>query len=303
MMKKFTLSLLLCTLCALVGNAAGSGIYLVGGFSSWQFTAENEFVASSEVGVYTLENVTLSGSFKIADKTWSVYNYGTNGTVPAIGTTYSMTAGGNNIDLGEKTYNCTKITLKLTSDTEASILIEGTEQVAGEITEVYVIGNNNGWNFNDASGKLSKTDVANEFKGSVTMVDSGDGFCYWRIYERLGSVGSWGFDANTTVSTLEGTFTKGKEGCCTTAAGTYDVTFNLSTGAFKLVENTGSVAGLNADAVKVIGGRGEITVIGTDNVAVYTAGGALVSRQANAKVQPGMYIVRAAGKVSKVIVK
>ena len=122
---------------------------------------------------------------------------------------------------------------------------------------------------------------------------------YWRIFEGLGGKGTWGFAEETTVSTLEGTFTKGLEKCCTTAPGTYKVTFNINTGAFKLVATEGSVAGVDAAGVAVNAANGEIVVEGAQSVAVC----ALVSTDARTRVAAGLYIVRADNVVKKVIVK
>lgn len=63
MIRKFTL--LLCALCAVVAYG-GSGLYVRGGVNSWGTPAEWEFTETGE-GVYTLENKTLFGEFKVAD--------------------------------------------------------------------------------------------------------------------------------------------------------------------------------------------------------------------------------------------
>ena len=296
----------MCALCALVGNAAASGIFLRGVMNRWGADPDWEFQTTDNEGVYTLVNKSLSGQFKVADANWSdACNYGAmKGAVPQLGKPFSLVSGGSsgNIDLGDVTYTCSKITLTIDGEGAASLLLEGSQEEAGEVTEVYVMGNNTDWDFNDPSGKLSATDNAGEFSGTVTFPASDDGLCYWRIYERLGGVGTWGFEENTTESTLEGVFTKGNEGCCTTAPGTYKLTFNINTGAFKL-EADSHVAGFNAEAATVVAGNGEIVVEGAQSVAVYTAAGALVSTDAHTRVAAGLYIVRADNVVKKVIVK
>ncbi len=301
-MKKISL-FLLCALCAIVANA-GTGIYLRGGVNSWAASPEWEFQATATSGVYTLENKTVLGSFKIADATWSSScNYGASSIdAPVIGTPYVLSAGSNtNIDLGSKTYVCSKITLTISGDS-ATLLFEGEEQAEVETTEVYVIGNNNNWDFKDDSGKLSATANQNEFSGDVTFPDSGDGYAYWRIYEKLGGVGSWGLSENASEATYEGVFVKGNEGCCVNLPGDYTITFNLATGAFKVVAKGGSVADVEASA-SIVANGGEIIVNGAQNVAVYTVGGALLSTDARTKVAKGLYIVRADNQVKKVIVK
>ena len=66
---------------------------------------------------------------------------------------------------------------------------------------------------------------------------------------------------------------------------------------------TSSVAGVDAAGVVIAAANGEIVVEGTQNVAVYTAAGALVSTDARTRVAAGLYIVRADNVVKKVIVK
>lgn len=305
-MKKITL-FLICAISAFVANATGAGVYIRGGVNSWNADANWEFQETDTEGVYKLENKTLMGSFKVADASWSnACNYGGDGTAPVLGTTYNLVSGSNsNIDLGDKTYECTTITLTIDANGNATLLLEGTEQGATEITEVYVMGNNNGWNFTDDSGKLSATSEANVFSGDVTFpAAEGKEMSYWRIYERLGGVGSWGFEVETTTHTTSGTFVKGKEGCCTVNPGTYTVTFNLSTGEFSLVEEGGSdsVADIEASAT-ISAANGEIIVNGAQKVAVYTVGGSLISTDVRTQVANGLYIVRADNQVKKVIVK
>jgi|GEM_PF-432568 len=66
---------------------------------------------------------------------------------------------------------------------------------------------------------------------------------------------------------------------------------------------TSSVAGVDAAGVAIAAANGEIVVDGAQNVAVYTAAGALVSTDARTRVAAGLYIVRADNVVKKVIVK
>ena len=55
---------------------------------------------------------------------------------------------------------------------------------------------------------------------------------------------------------------------------------------------TSSVAGVDAAGVAIAAANGEIVVDGAQNVAVYTAAGALVSTDARTRVAAGLYIVR-----------
>ena len=66
---------------------------------------------------------------------------------------------------------------------------------------------------------------------------------------------------------------------------------------------TDSVEALDGASVSIVGGEGEIRVEGAGEVAVYTTGGALVSREAVATVPAGLYIVKADSQVVKVMVK
>ena len=80
----------------------------------------------------------------MADANWSdACNYGgISGAVPQLGMSYSLVPVGAsaNIDLGDATYNCKTITLTIDGEGNASLLLEGTEGEAGEVTEVYVMG-------------------------------------------------------------------------------------------------------------------------------------------------------------------
>ena len=67
--------------------------------------------------------------------------------------------------------------------------------------------------------------------------------------------------------------------------------------------DTSSVESIDNEGVKIVAGKGTITVSGATNVEVYTAGGALVSRESESHVAAGLYIVRTDNKVAKVIVR
>ncbi|MEG1766176.1 MAG: hypothetical protein RR061_04200 [Muribaculaceae bacterium] len=74
---------------------------------------------------------------------------------------------------------------------------------------------------------------------------------------------------------------------------------------YKLTISGAGVENIEASKAKVIGGNGEISIDGdATSIEVYTTGGALISRnQANVKCAPGLYLVKADGNVTKVIVK
>ena len=86
---------------------------------------------------------------------------------------------------------------------------------------------------------------------------------------------------------------------------TLTVEFTDGTPSLK-VTGTGDTSGVESidnECVKIVAGKGTITVSGATNVEVYTAGGALVSREAESHVAAGLYIVRTDNKVAKVIVR
>ena len=209
-----------------------SGIYLRGEVNSWGAVADWEFSDEGN-GTYVLYDKSLSGQFKVADANWSsACNYGSNGTSVQMGVPYSLVLGTNdNISCGGLSFVCKRIVLNIV-DGAATLLLESDDDDTG-LTAVYVIGDNNGWNYMDASGKLDLVE-GKIFKGQVTMPAVGDGYSHWRIYQRLGMGGVWGAESDLTGDNTSGTLIKGATGKVSTAAGTYDVTFNLATGEYSL---------------------------------------------------------------------
>ncbi len=209
-----------------------SGIYLRGEVNSWGAATDWEFSDEGN-GTYVLYDKTLSGQFKVADSGWtSACNYGSNGTSVQMGVPYSLVLGTNdNISCGGITFVCKRIVVTINNGT-ATLLLESDDDDTG-LTAVYVIGDNNGWNYMDASGKLDLVEDKT-FKGQVTMPAVGDGYSHWRIYQRLGMGGVWGAESDLTGDNTSGTLIKGATGRVSTAPGTYDVTFNLATGEYSL---------------------------------------------------------------------
>ena len=210
-----------------------SGIYLRGEVNSWGAPADWEFSDEGN-GTYVLYDKTLSGQFKVADSGWtSACNYGSNGTSVQMGVPYNLVLGTNdNISCGGNTYVCKRIVVTINNGT-ATLLLESDDDDTG-LTSVYVIGDNNGWNYMDASGELT-LDHDKVFTGQVTMPAVGDGYSHWRIYQRLGMGGVWGAENDLEGDNTAGTLIKGATGKVSTAPGTYDVTFNLETGEYSLV--------------------------------------------------------------------
>ena len=210
-----------------------SGIYLRGEVNSWGAVSDWEF-SDEGSGTYVLYDKTLSGQFKVADSGWtSACNYGSNGTSAQMGVPYALVLGTNdNISCGGNTYVCKRIVLNIV-DGAATLLLESDDDDTG-LTSVYVIGDNNGWNYMDKSGELT-LDHDKVFTGQVTMPAVGDGYSHWRIYQRLGMGGVWGAEEDLTGDNTAGTLVKGATGKVSTAPGTYDVTFDLATGEYSLV--------------------------------------------------------------------
>lgn len=219
-----------------------SGIYLRGEVNSWGANSDWEFSNEGD-GNYVLYDKTINGTFKVADANWSSScNYGSNGSSIIMDTPYALVAGTDgNISCGGNTYECSRIVLSINNG-EATLLFESDDDSAN-LTSVYIIGDNNEWNYMNTSGELKLTETANVFAGRVTMTAGTSGNCQWRLYQRLGMSGVWGAADNidATEPTTSGVLEKGSTGKVSTPAGTYDVTFNVSTGEYT-TEAVGSYA-------------------------------------------------------------
>ncbi len=247
-----------------------SGIFLRGEVNSWGAVSDWEF-SDEGSGTYVLYDKTLSGQFKVADANWSSScNYGSNGTSAQMGVPYNLVLGTNdNISCGGNTFVCKRIVLTINNGT-ATLLLESDDDDTG-LTAVYVIGDNNGWNYMDTSGKLDLVE-GKTFKGQVTMPAVGDGFSHWRIYQRLGMGGVWGAESDLTGNNTAGTLIKGAEGKVSTAPGTYDVTFNLATGEYllELAASTPTTMTLQpADVVLVPELPEQVKVLSLNNSLIY----------------------------------
>lgn len=110
--------------------AANTQLFLVGGFSGWGFSPENEL--STTDGDYYVatypkgSEIELSGDFKLADPTWNILNYGGNLQVEA-GKSYTLVEVGSNLNAVGK-IKITKIeftvstaTLKIIGTTSANL--------------------------------------------------------------------------------------------------------------------------------------------------------------------------------------
>ena len=247
-----------------------SGIYLRGEVNSWGAVSDWEFSAEGN-GTYVLYDKTLNGQFKVADSGWtSACNYGSNGTSIQMGVPYSLVLGTNdNISCGGNSFVCKRIVLTINNGV-ATLLLESDDDDTG-LTSVYVIGDNNGWNYMDASGELTLVE-GKIFQGQVTMPAVGDGYSHWRIYQRLGMGGVWGAEEDLTGDNTSGMLIKGATGKVSTAPGTYDVTFNLATGEYSLVlaASTPTTMTLQpADVVLVPELPEQVKVLSLNNSLIY----------------------------------
>ncbi|MBR6686145.1 MAG: hypothetical protein IKL69_01895, partial [Paludibacteraceae bacterium] len=80
--------------------AANTQLFLVGGFSGWDFSPENELSTTDGdyyVATYpTGSEIELSGEFKLADPTWKILNYG--GTLSVeVGKSYTLVENAGNL--------------------------------------------------------------------------------------------------------------------------------------------------------------------------------------------------------------
>ena len=219
-----------------VPAADPSGIYLRGEVNGWAADEEWNFNKTDDPDVYVLYNKELSGQFKVADANWSsTCNYGSNGTNMMMDEPYQLVAGtDSNISCGTIVFDCKRIILTI-KDGQASLLLEGND-AEGDLTSVYMMGDFNNWNYMDRSGELKLDAASGLFKGRVSMTAGGDGLSRWLVYQRLGMAGPWGLASDAAEASLSGNLVKGEKGKAAAEAGTYDVTFSLTDGAYTLTK-------------------------------------------------------------------
>lgn len=210
-----------------------SGIYLRGEINGWGAEQDWEFSKLSETQ-YALYNKTLSGSFKIADASWSSScNYGSNGSNATMNVAYDLVLGTDtNISTGGLSFPCSQILLTI-EDGKASLLLMPNTSVVG-LTAVYMVGDFNGWDYMGTTGKLTLDADDNLFKGQIGLTAGADGLSHWMIYQRIAMAGAWGLVADADTSTLSGVLTAGETGHVASLPGMYDVTFDITTGEYTL---------------------------------------------------------------------
>lgn len=204
----------------------------------------------------------------------------------------------------------TDITLTVAfSNGTPSLKVTGTKAVVIYPATVTIVGAMTGWHENVYTIPHKGNGI---YEGKLdTSTTNG----LWRIYEQWDSSKgnsndnwnngtSWGYEGNQSGDNTSGTFTKGKkDNANTTTKALWWLTFDINTGNWSLEKQTSGVESIDNEGVKIVAGKGTITVSGATNVEVYTAGGALVSREAESHVAAGLYIVRTDNKVAKVIVR
>lgn len=90
-------------------------MYLRGDINSWAADPAYQFQPTDLSYIYTLRVEKMSGAFKIADDSYSVVDYGGNGTPLAFGTATALTAKGADMTLAETAEG----TVTFTLDTDA----------------------------------------------------------------------------------------------------------------------------------------------------------------------------------------
>lgn len=223
-----------------------SGIYLRGEINSWNAVAEWEFSDEGD-GLYVLYDKTLSGSFKVADASWSSKcNYGSNGEQVLMDVPYQLVLGTNdNISVGGNTYKTQRIVLTI-SDAGAMLLLES-EETDGNLQSIFVVGDFNDWNYMSASGELKLNEQTNTFEGTITLhPKQATTQSSWRLYEGLGMTGVWGYAGEN------GKIEKGSTTPITVEAGTYDFAVSLQNSTYTLTKHESVITSVELQPKEVI---------------------------------------------------
>lgn len=283
---------------------------------AWNWESGKKFPFTKQTDgtyAYTFKDYDIAGlaqefAFTIDGK--DDYSYRTDLEVNT-GEAYTMATGqsGNNYKI-PTAYKYSDITLTVAfSNGTPSLKVTGTKAEKVYPATVTIVGAMTGWHENVYTIDHKGNGI---YEGKFdTSTTNG----LWRIYEQWDSSKgnsndnwdngtSWGYEGNQSGDNTSGTFTRGKkDNANTTTKRLWWLIFDINTGAWKLRESTSGVESIDNEGVKIVAGKGTITVSGATNVEVYTAGGALVSREAESHVAAGLYIVRTDNKVAKVIVR
>ena len=280
-------------------------VQLRGAKYSWGTDAP-AFTYNKETGEYVYEETEtakLAGDFKITivdTNTW-LHNDEFKGTLNnewGFKDLYSGGSSANNMKITDAA-DYDKITLTVKKEGETWKL-----KIVGVKTDkVQIKGKFNSWTVADM---VSNPNGTYTYEVEENMAALSEGFCI--IINGVHYAGNTVLDLDGDAVDLQGNPVPGDdltliaEGdvasvILTVAKDGDNWTVKAATG------KTSSVAGVDAAGVVIAAANGEIVVEGAQNVAVYTAAGALVSTDARTRVAAGLYIVRADNVVKKVIVK
>lgn len=212
-----------------------SGLYLRGEVNSWGAPSDWEF-SNEGNGIYALYNKTISGQFKVAGANWtSGSNYGSNGTNIMTDEVYTLTEDTDaNISCGSYVFTCKRIVLDMSGTAPTLLLISSDDE--SDLRSVYVIGDFNKWNYMGSEGELNLDEATNTFKGRVVLKAGESGKSEWKLYQRLGRAGVWGASNENMVPALEGNLVKGNTYNVVSNPAAYDMTFDITTGAYTMVK-------------------------------------------------------------------
>ena len=280
-------------------------VQLRGAKYSWGTDAP-AFTYNKETGEYVYvetETAKLAGDFKITivdTNTW-LHNDEFKGTLNnewGFKDLYSGGSSANNMKITDAA-DYDKITLTVKKEGETWKL-----KIVGEKTDkVQITGEFNGW---------SQVDMVSNPNGTYTyeveenMAALSEGFCI--VVNGVHYAGKIALDLDGDAVDLQGNPGRGNDLTLIAEGDVASVILTVAKVGDKwtvkaATGKTSSVAGVDAAGVVIAAANGEIVVEGAQNVAVYTAAGALVSTDARTRVAAGLYIVRADNVVKKVIVK
>ena len=280
-------------------------VELRGAKYSWG-TGAPAFTYNAETKEYVYEETEtakLAGDFKITivdTNTW-LHNDEFKGTLNnewGFKDLYSGGSSANNMKITDAA-DYDKITLTVKKEGETwKLKIVGVKTDKVQITGVF-----NGW---------SQVDMVSNPNGTYTyeveenMVALSEGFCI--VVNGVHYAGNIALDLDGDAVDLQGNPVPGDDLTLIAEGDVASVILTVAKDGDKwtvkaATGKTSSVAGVDAVGVVIAATNGEIVVDGAQNVAVYTAAGALVSTDARTRVAAGLYIVRADNVVKKVIVK
>lgn len=238
MIKNFTklmMSLALVFGCA--STAQAEDWYVSGTFNNYENAGMRE-VSAEQYELYVAE---LKNAFYIHTENDTQSYGGTNPVV--LGAEYTLVDKGNDL-MFEAGISYVKDAVITFNPQTAVMTVTGTAvSGGGDLSNIYVAGSFNDWSLTDPSAVLSREPGSQIFFGRVQMGSEDTGNVTWRLYTSQESLqeGSWGLPFESTVpDQTEGILQEGSVFAVSTAAGTYDFSFNMANGSFKLtkVKNT-----------------------------------------------------------------